>query len=573
MTTVTPVWRLLETPPDRIDSLRASGLTDVPDAVLAMAAQRGLDTFGAVRDVCNPSMNQLHDPFRMRDMDTAVERLGEALRGRQRILVYGDYDVDGTTAVTLVHHLLKPLFDHIDLYIPDRATEGYGLSDAGIDHAIATGTDVLITLDCGIKATDRIERARDAGIDVIVCDHHLPPADLPPAHAILDPKRTGCPYPFKELSGCGIGFKLMQALYHRQGLKMDPVLAALDLVAVSTASDLVPMRGENRVLTHFGLMRLNTAPRPGLRRLMEVCDIAPGSVTVQDIVFRIGPRINAAGRLRHARFAVEVLSGETADAVDLHDLNRKRQDTDRSITAEAVDLLSASDQERRTIVVFQPHWHKGVVGIVASRLVERYHKPTIVLCEHDGEVTGSARSVPGFDVHAALADCDDLLTRWGGHMYAAGMSLRPESVPAFRDRFEQAVASRIRPEHLRPVVDITATLSPADVTLSFLNTVQRFAPFGPENMEPVFQMLGVEDTGRSRRVGTEGDHLKIEVRGPDGSTADGIAFGLGDRIDLLRNGPVDLCFTLARNEWNGRVSAQMMVRDVRRVQDRVTANA
>lgn len=545
-----------------------------------LLVQRGIEDFESARRFFRPSLDDLHDPLSpeagMAGMPEALDRLDRALQNGEHIRIYGDYDVDGTTAVALVYGFFRQQHrGRIDYYIPDRYTEGYGLSERGIQHAITAGVDLLVTVDCGIKATARIAEARAAGMDVIVCDHHLPPAELPPANAILDPKRADCPYPYTELCGCGIGLKLVQAWCQRHGRPDAEWQAYLDLVAVAIAADIVPMTGENRILAVHGMQRLEQTPRPGLKALMDVAGIK-AAISTRDLGFGLGPRINAAGRMGHGHDAVQLLLAEPGDealkaADGLHQQNEDRKHQDRSITQEALAQMAAwPDLDRRvSTVVHAPHWHKGVVGIVASRLIECVHRPTVVLTrDASGGWTGSARSVPGFDLHEAIAACGDLLDRFGGHTHAAGLSLSDKNLPAFRERFEDAVRKRIRPEHLEPELRIAADLPLHEVQPGFYKILRQFAPFGPGNAAPVFRAGPVQDTGRSRCVGRDHSHLKLEVQSAPGSGlprayGSGIAFGRGaEWTDLCRH-PLELAFELEENTWQGKTRLQLQVKDLR----------
>ena len=516
-----------------------------------------------------PSPEALHDPFLMKDMDKAVARLAAALEEGESIMVFGDYDVDGTTAVSLVYGFLSDIGAQVSFYIPDRYAEGYGLSVQGIDRAKEEGRTLLITLDCGIKAVEKVAYANKQGIDVIICDHHRPGLDLPAAHAILNPKQEDCGYPYKELCGCGVGFKLMQALAQDLDLDDAPLWDRMDLLAVAIGADIVPITGENRVMMQLGLKKLNSSPSPGLGALMGVADVQK-EMTVTDVVFIIAPRINAAGRIEHGSNAVELLTcpepGRMKElATNVNVLNTERKDLDRSITEEALEKLAqdAWHKDAMTTVVYDSSWHKGVVGIVASRLTETHYRPTIVLTESNGMATGSARSVRHFDVHEAISECEDLLENFGGHKYAAGLTLKTEHLPVFKERFEQAVRERMDPEWLIPELRVDMEIPLLRVDRKFFNVLRQMAPFGPGNMKPVFVTRGCRDTGYAKEVGT--GHLKMTVyQGPEDIPIRAIAFGQVEHLELVKSGkPFDLVYSIDENTFNGRTSLQLMVKDVR----------
>ncbi len=573
----TPVakrWTMRAVEESRVRALAAE-LPGVNPALHRLMALRGMDRRAGCEQFFNPSLDHLHDPFLMKGMTEAVARIAEAVEWHERILVFGDYDVDGTTAVSVLYGFLRGYYpdrrdDSLAFYIPHRYREGYGLSKAGIDHAKERGYTLLITLDCGIKSIELTKYAQSLGIDVIVGDHHLPDPELPRAVAILNPKQPGCPYPFKELSGCGIAFKLVQALCKRWNLPADRAYPYLDLVATSIAADIVPIDGENRVLAYYGLKRAAENPTPAIQTLKEIAGLER-AMTISDLVFVIGPRVNAAGRMDDARKAVDMFIAEDPAEVRrlaeiLQSDNLDRKEVDRTITAEALALLAGDEawKGRKSTVVYRPDWHKGVVGIVASRLLDHYYRPTIVLTQSNGKVTGSARSVSGFNIYEALHECRDLLEAYGGHFYAAGMTLAPENVEAFQARFEEVVAGRITPEQCVPEIEIDAELPLADIRPSFYKTLQRFEPFGPANPRPVFISRGVRDLNGYCRV-VKDTHLKLVVQGPGGGTADGIGFGLGWKYDAVvsRGRPFDMVYTLDENEWNGSTRLQVKVVDVR----------
>lgn len=561
-------WRLKPAPdPNAVVALTHERC---PEPVAAILAQRGIGDADAARRFYRPSLDQLHDPFLMADMRQAVERIERALGDQERIMVYGDYDVDGTTAVALVYNCLSRYTGNLTFYIPDRYAEGYGISRQGIEHAHADGVTLIIALDCGIKSPEKVDLARQLGIDMIICDHHRPGDRLPDAVAVLDPKRADCSYPFKELSGCGIGFKLMQGLAQHNGIAFDELEPLLDLVAVSTACDIVPVDGENRVLVHFGLRRLNQAPRPGLRAMLDMANVKR-RLGVTDLVFVLGPRINAAGRIEHGRQAVELLLAHDLEqamamAVRIDRNNVQRQDLDKETTRQALEMIAGDDllSTSWSTVVFERHWHKGVIGIVASRLIETHYRPTVVLTESNGKASGSARSVRGFDVYEAIGACGDLLEQFGGHMYAAGLTLPLENVEAFRLRFEQVVRATL-PESLRtPTEEVDVEVPLHLVDQRFLAAIEGMAPFGPANMRPVFLTRGLRDTGQARIVG--GDHLKMTLYHPDNPQhrIEAIAFRMGSHLDLVRAGePFSVLYTVEANEWNGRVTIQLNVKDIK----------
>jgi single-stranded-DNA-specific exonuclease len=525
-----------------------------------LLAQRGITNFEQAKRFFRPDLSHLHDPFLMKDMDKAVERLNLALGRKEKILVYGDYDVDGTTAVSLVYKFLLNFTSNIDYYLPDRYSEGYGISYTGIDYAAANDFTLVIALDCGIKAVEKINYANEHGVDFIICDHHMPDVKLPAAAAVLDAKRTDSTYPYEHLSGCGVGFKLMQAFAMNNDIDLSLLYQLLDLVVVSIASDIVPITGENRVLAYFGLKKLNSSPSLGLKSIIDTCGLNDKDITISDIVFKIGPRINASGRIQKAREAVDLL-----DCINQY--NQTRKDLDKTITDEAAFFLDNMTElsEKKSIVVYNSEWHKGVIGIVASRLTEQYYRPSIVLTKSNGLATGSARSVQGFDIYKAIETCRDLLENFGGHMYAAGLSMKEENVEPFRQRFEEYVAKNILPEQLHPQLDIDAIIEFKDITPKFFRVLKQFSPFGPENMKPVFCTKQVLDYGTSRLVGKEQEHLKMElVDASSESVMNGIAFRMWEFNDHLKAlNPLDICYTLEENVFNGNTSHQLMIKDIK----------
>lgn len=535
-----------------------------------LLAVRGITDYDSAKTFFRPSLAQLHDPFLMKGMQQAVTRISEAIEWHEKILVYGDYDVDGTTSVATMYSFLRSQYKgDIDYYIPHRYREGYGISKAGIDYAKEHSYTLMITLDCGIKSIELIKYAKSLGIDVIVCDHHTPDATLPPAYAILNPKQTDCPYPYKELSGCGIGFKLICALAKQWGVPDEVPLEYLDLVATSIAADIVPIDGENRVLAYFGLKKVNENPSQSIKILKELGEVKK-EMSISDLVFVIGPRVNAAGRMDDARKAVELFIEQDAEKVPdlaeaLHLDNFDRKEIDKSTTEEALAMLKkdAVLQQRKSTVLYQSHWHKGVVGIVASRLIDHYYRPTIVLTLSNDKVTGSARSVSGFNIHDAIHECRDLLDSYGGHFYAAGMTMSPDKVGDFTKRFEQVVAETIPPHLLVPEIEIDAEIKLVDIKQPFYNIVRQFEPFGPANMRPVFLTRHLYDyKGYSRVV--KDQHLRLVVHQHSGVIIDGIGFGLADKYPIVMQGkPFDVVYTLDENDYNDRVTIQMKIIDVR----------
>ncbi len=549
------------------------------DQTLAnLLVQRGIKNQVEARSFLKPQLDQIHDPFLMKDMDKAVERLTWAMNKNEKILIYGDYDVDGTTAVSLVYSFLRRYTEtNLEYYIPNRYTEGYGVSYKGIDWAHENGFSLIIALDCGIKAVEKVKYAKERGIDFIICDHHLPDEHLPEAIAVLDPKRTDCNYPYDDLSGCGVGFKFMQAFAKTKGIPFDEIIPLLDLLAVSIASDLVSITGENRVLAYFGLKQLNQSPRKGLLSIIKLAGLEKHMITIDDIVFKIGPRINAAGRMESGKTAVDLLTSRNdndariiGDTINTHNNDRKNED--RKITLEASEMASLMENFslKRSTVVYNPDWHKGVLGIVASRLVETYYRPTIVLCKSNGLITGSARSIPGFDLYEAIESCSDLLENFGGHMYAAGLTLREDNYKSFCDRFESFVANKITSEILTPVINIDTYLDFKQITPRFFNVLKQFQPFGPGNLSPVFISENVYDNGNGRKVGSESGHLKLELIQEDDfhRHISAIAFNRSEHFEHLKAGnPVDICYSIAENYYRGIANIQLRVKDIKLIED------
>ena len=555
---------------------------NISSAAARMLVVRGIQTADEARAFVRPSLDKLHDPFLMKDMDKAVERLHKAITQGEKILIYGDYDVDGTTAVALMYRFLQdlasnlsPLTFNLDYYIPDRYTEGYGVSQQGIDYAAAQGCTLIITLDCGIKAVEKVAYANSKGIDVIVCDHHTPGDELPDAVAVLNMKRHDCSYPYKDLSGCGVGFKLAQAYTQQYGLPFDNLVPLLQLLAMSIASDIVPITGENRILAHYGIKQLNTQPFTGLSAIMQVAGIEAKKITINELVYKIGPRINACGRMKSGRAAVELLltddpvfARQQAEEVNQH--NDDRRDCDTETTKEALQQLQDDPNfaQRHSTVVYAPHWHKGVVGIVASRLTETYYRPTIVLTAgEDGIISGSARSVGGFDIYTAIDSCSDLLTNFGGHKFAAGLSMHIDDLPEFKQRFEAYVATHIQPNQLQPTLDIEAELQLGDITKSFYNVLRHLEPFGPGNPRPLFVSRRLINHRDTRAVGKEREHLRLDVTDRMNAIT-GIAFGRADMAEYIQNGnAVDICYELNENTFNHYTTIQMMVQDIRAIKN------
>jgi len=548
------------------------------DPVLSnLLVQRGIDSYEKAREFFRPDLSMLHDPFLMNDMDKAVERLHKAVETHEKILIYGDYDVDGTTAVSLVYSFLRHYTDKIEYYIPDRYDEGYGLSYKGIDCANSNACSLIITLDCGIKAVEKVKYASSLGIDVIICDHHLPDEELPAAVAVLDPKREDNTYPFDDLSGCGVGFKLVQGYAQKYDIPFEKIVPLLDLLAVSIASDLVSVTGENRVLAFFGLKQLNENPRKGLRSIIKLSGLEKHNITIDEIVFKIGPRINAAGRMESGRTAVDMLTSRDEDdaleigvAINAHNDDRKR--IDREITEEALEMVRSIPgfESRKSTVVYNPNWHKGVVGIVASRLVEAYYRPTIVLSKSNGFITGSARSVAGFDLYEAIESCADLLENFGGHTYAAGLTIREENFEEFCTRFETFVAAKIADVQLTPIIDIDSYLDFKQITPKFFRLLKSFQPFGPGNASPVFITENVYDNGNGRKVGSADSgqlkHLRLELIQEDEPYhhIPAIAFNMSEHFDHIQAGnPVDICYSIAENYYRGIANIQLRVRDIK----------
>lgn len=538
-----------------------------------LLVQRGIHTMEEAKSFFRPQMAHLHNPFLLNDMDKAVERLNKAMGKKEKILIYGDYDVDGTTAVALVYKFLQQFYSNIDFYIPDRYNEGYGISYKGIDFAAENGFSLIIVLDCGIKAIEKVKYAKEKGVDFIICDHHTPDETLPDAVAVLDPKRIDSTYPYGHLSGCGVGFKFVQAFAMSNRIDFETITPLLDLLAVSIASDIVPITGENRVLMFFGLKQLNANPSIGLQAIIDVCGLRGKEITVSDIVFKIGPRINASGRMRSGKEAVELLiskdftfAKEKSDCIDQY--NEERKDLDKKTTGNAKDFIEGNEdfENKNSIVVYNPEWSKGVIGIVASRLSELYYRPSIVMTLSNGFATGSARSVSGFDIYKAIDSCRDLLENFGGHMYAAGLTMKEEHVAEFTRRFDEFVTENITNDQKIPQIEIDAEINFSEITPKFFNILQQFAPFGPENMKPVFSTYKVTDYGTSRLVGKDLEHLKLELTEPcSENVMNGIAFGMGEKFNVHIKDlkPINICYTIEENVFNGNKNIQLLIKDIK----------
>ncbi len=570
------------------DTKVVSELSQVLNINLNLAnllAQRGVSNYEEARSYFRPHLDQIHNPFLMKDMDQAVERIEKAIKRGEKILIYGDYDVDGTTAVALVYLFLKNIYDKIEFYVPDRYSEGYGISIKGIDFAHDNGISLIIALDCGIKSVEKVEYARSKEIDFIICDHHRPGEKLPAAAAILDPKRVDCDYPYKELSGCGVGFKLIQAFAKKNHIPFSSLEQYLDLVVVSIASDIVPITGENRILAYYGLKKINSSPRVGLEAILNVSNYPKNSgvnsdtsifnrdLTINDLVFIVGPRINAAGRIESARNSVELLICDDPRIAfelgkQINDLNTERKNLDSIATLNALDMIRKDPklQNRKSTVIYHPDWHKGVIGIVASRLIETYYRPTIVLTQTEGMITGSARSIKGFDIYDAVDACGDLLEHFGGHTYAAGLSLKQGMLETFSERFEQYVVEHLDESLQMPEIEIDANLQLKDINSRFFRILKQFAPFGPGNMSPLFETDRLIDTGYARIVGN--NHLKLSVVQLDvtGFPISSIAFQQGENLEYIKTGhPFNICYHIEENEWNGQKSLQLNIKDIKPV--------
>jgi single-stranded-DNA-specific exonuclease len=547
-------------------------LNGISKTLCKLLIQRGVDSFDKARGFFRPSLDNLHDPFLMKDMDKAVNRLEQALEEGEKLMIYGDYDVDGTTAVSLVYSFLKERYNHVVYYIPDRYGEGYGVSFQGIDFAHDNDIKLIIALDCGIKAVDKVAYAKEKGIDFIICDHHRPGDTLPDAVAVLDPKRTYCEYPYKELSGCGVGFKLLQAFSISNNIEFQELYRYLDLLAISIAADIVPITGENRILTHYGLEKINTNPLPGIQAIMGLLNNKK-EFSVTDVVFLIAPRINAAGRIDSGKCAVELMIESNMEsainyAKQIDEFNRERRELDEETTKEALAIIESDSRlmDAKSTVVHQDDWHKGVIGIVASRLTEHYYRPTIVLTKSGEVYAGSARSVVGFDVYEAIEACSDSILQFGGHKYAAGLTLLPEQLDNFKTRFEEEVSKRILEEHLIPEISVDSCLDLSEINASFLKILYQFSPCGPDNMKPTFLSENLMPKWEPRAIGEDGKHLKMTVfqMGNNKVYYDAIGFGLGHLIgEISKGNPFSMVYSIEENHWNGKISQQLMIKDIK----------
>ena len=541
--------------------------------IALLLVQRGLTTAQEVKRFFRPSLSNLHDPFLMPDMEKAVQRLNKALGDKERILIYGDYDVDGTTAVSLVYKYLRPYSTNLDYYIPDRYDEGYGISLRSIQYAEEHGITLVIALDCGIKAIEKIAYAKERGIDFIICDHHMPDDELPDAVAVLDPKRADSNYPYEHLSGCGVGFKFMQAFGMNNHFPFSDIERLLELTAVSIASDIVPITGENRILAYYGLRQINSSPSMGLKGVIDVCGLSGKEITISDIVFKIGPRLNASGRMMNGKEAVDLLLAKDRSVVrekseSINQYNEERRELDKKITEEANEIINTipNIEDKKAVIVYNPQWHKGVIGIVASRLTEKYYRPAVVLTKSSELVTGSARSIGGFDIYKAIEGCRDLLENFGGHTYAAGLSLKEENLPAFIERFQQLAAEDSHLAQMTPQIDIDALIDLKDINTKFMNDLKKMNPFGPNNQKPVFCTYEVKDYGTSKLVGHNQEHIKLEIiDGKSGtSPIHGIAFGMARYYAHIKQmKPFNICYTVEENTYHGNSSLQLQVKDIK----------
>ena len=555
-------WNILES--NNVVVSKLSKALNVSEIVAHLLVLRGITTFEEAKSFFRPEISHLHDPLLMKNMQKAVDRIQTVISNGEKVLVYGDYDVDGTTSVAMMYSFLKNKVKEIEYYIPCRYDEGYGISLKGIDYAKDNNFALIIALDCGIRAVNQVDYANKKGVDFIICDHHNPGEKVPEAVAILNPKQIDCDYPYKELSGCGVGFKLIQAFSKQNNIDFSEIMEYLDLLTVSIGADIVPMTGENRVFSFYGLQQINKTPRVGLKALMEIANKTK-NITITDVVFGVAPRINAAGRIEHAKKAVEILV-ETdyakaklfADKIEGN--NTTRKDLDKSITMEALEMI---DVKKKSTVVHSEHWHKGVVGIVASRLIETHYKPTIVLAEKDGILTGSARSVHDFDLYSAIAKCEHLCEKFGGHKYAAGLSIKKENLPQFIDAFEKSVSESITEDQLTPKINIDKVIDIDAVDDKLYRIIKQFSPFGPKNLSPIFVSKGVIDNGYGKQVGEDKTHLRINAKKNKGAIA-GIGFGMGEYFEIIKdNQTFDVCYSIDENEWNGKKSLQLRIRDIK----------
>lgn len=560
-------WKVKSSPSaEHVQQLAIS--LGVDPTIAKLLLQRGIGNYEEAKSFFRPSLKDLHDPYLMKDMGKAVARIETAIENNENILVYGDYDVDGTTSVALMSTYLKTLHPNIATYIPDRYAEGYGISYLGIDFASDNDISLIVALDCGIKAIEKVTYAKEKGVDFIICDHHRPGSEIPDAVAVLDPKRDDCKYPYKELCGCGVGFKLIEALSYKRGFSIESLYPYLDLVSVAIAADIVPITGENRILAHFGLKVINESPRAGIQALLKT--IKREKLTITDVVFTIAPRINAAGRIKHGNHAVELLTEENPEeaevfATAIEANNNERKGLDKAITAEALDQIRQNEEEQHaTTVVFNENWHKGVIGIVASRLTETYYRPTLVFTKSGEKYAASARSVKGFDVYNALEQCSEFIEQFGGHKYAAGLTLEPKNYQNFKTKFEEVVKNTL-PEELRtPEISIDSEISLDAITPKFFRILKQFGPFGPQNMKPVFCTPGLRDNGYGKKVGEDQTHLKLSVfEGSNKKTMNAIGFGMGDKFDLIQSGnSFKAAYNIDENHWNGYTSLQLLIKDI-----------
>lgn len=540
------------------------------EIIAKLLVQRDINDYDSAKDFFRPDMKKLHNPFLMKDMEMAVARIEKAISEKQKILVYGDYDVDGTTSVAMMYSFLKKQYPNVDAYIPDRYKEGYGVSFDGIDYAKENNCNLIIALDCGIKANDKVDYASKKNIDFIICDHHTPGKELPKAIAVLDPKRKDDNYPDKNLSGCGVGFKLIQAFSEKNKKNFSELNEYLDLVAVSIGADIVPIIGENRILAHHGLIRLNTNPRPGFKAIMELYEIPEFSIT--DVVFKIAPRINAAGRMKHGKYAVRLmiqpdLEQARVQSAKINEYNDNRKETDKNITIEALNkIIESKEEDKYSTVVYDENWHKGVIGIVASRLIETYYKPTIVFTKSGDKLAGSVRSVKGFDVYNALESCKEFIDQFGGHKYAAGLTIIEENFTKFKNKFEEVVKNTICEECLQPKITVSTEISLNQIDTKFYSILKQFAPFGPNNMHPVFVSRSLSDNGFGKKVGENGAHLKLNiVHAGEKQTFNSIGFGLGNKFEIItNNGQFDAVYVIEENNWRGIKSLQLKIKDIRK---------
>ena len=562
-------WTLKTAPNEKKVSQLSNDLSVNP-ILASLLVQRNIDTFKKAKEFFRPSLEDLHDPFLLKDMDRAVSRIEKAIIDNENILIYGDYDVDGTTSVSLVSSYLKTITNHIATYIPDRYDEGYGISYQGIDFASDNNFSLIIALDCGIKAIEKVSYAKKKNVDFIICDHHKPGDEIPKAFAVLNPKRIDCAYPYKELCGCGVGFKLVQALASRRGQSIEDIQQYLDLVAAAIAADIVPITGENGILTYYGLEVINSNPRNGIKAIIH--QLNKKKLTITDVVFIIAPRINAAGRIKHGNYAVELLTEMDFEvaldfAASIEKFNLERKELDKKITYEALQQIeSANEKEKFSTVVYSENWHKGVIGIVASRLIESFYRPTLVFTKSGNKLAASARSVKGFDVYEALNECSEYLEQFGGHKYAAGLTLDPKNYSAFKNKFEEVVKASIDKKLLIPEITVDLELELSEITPKFFRILQQMGPFGPQNMKPVFKTTSVRDNGYGKTVGADKSHLKLNIiYGADQKTYNAIGFGLGNKIKSIK-GDFDIAYSLDENEWNGRTSLQLLLKDIKNIQ-------